>query len=204
MSTIIEHLVWSHEGTEKVIIKVVLSRHRDARHGCYGNRVRDPFVEDDLQRHWLGAEVTVKLDLEEVTLNKRIEGDALISRGLESFRCYCQRDLALLKVKVDRSENGHDCLGRVGGGVERTVGSRDIVVEVALRHSVEGDDGGWDVGLDIHNNLAIGQHVGLWQVVKQEEHNLDRSCLAYWKLYGTLHGMKLHFSYVSSGLIDHY
>lgn len=76
------------------------------------------------------------------------------------------------------------------------------MIEIALGHTIEADDGRWNVGFDVHHDLSVGQNVGLREVVLEEENDLEGSGLPYRQLDCPLHGMQLHLSDVSRRGVD--
>jgi len=144
--------------------------------------------------------MTIKLYLEEISLDKGVNGDTLILRQRETFSSYGERNLTLLEVEVSRCEDGDYCFGWIGR-IEGTVGGRCAVVEIAFRNTVDSNDGSWYVGCYVDNYLTISQHICFGQVVSQEKNNLDRSCISHWQFYRALHRMQLHLLYVTCGLV---
>ena len=109
----VEDLGGSDEGTLDVVVLVDVSGHSLASYRTDPDGVRNPLVEDDLQRDGSWPEMAVELDLEEISLDESVDGYALVLRQSESLGGDCQRNLALLEVVVGWGEYCHDCLQRV-------------------------------------------------------------------------------------------
>lgn len=150
-------------------------------------------------RRW--SKVTIELYLEEVSLDKGVYRNTLVAWGLKTLGCDGKGHLTLLEIEVYWSKDSDDCFYWVSG-VKGAVGGRDVFIEVALWNTIFGNNGCGNVWCNFHNNFTVGKHVGLWQVVLEEEHNLKRSCHAYRQFDWSLHGVKLHLSNVSSCLIN--
>lgn len=57
----------------------------------------------------------VELNLEEVSFDQSINGDSLVEGLLISLSRNGEGDLAFSEVEVDRGEDGHSSLERIGG-----------------------------------------------------------------------------------------
>ena len=136
-----------------------------------------------------------------VSLNQSVDGDAFVlGIGVALSRNH-EGNLRRLEVEVkgrEDSDNGHS---RVSIHIGAVLGL-DIPVEVALGHSVDVDVRKGQVRRDSDDELAVGEHVGLGQVVSEPQGDLKRTCLPHWQLNGLDHRMQSHLTDVSRGLID--
>ena len=155
----VEDLVGSGEGALQVIVLVNIPDVVCA--GKWGNAygIRNPFIEDDLEWDWWGSEVTVELDLEEISLDQGVNGDTLILRLSESFSGDGQWHLTLLEVEVSGGEDGHDGFGGISSGIKAAVGGWYIIVEVTLGNTIDVGDWSWDVGSYIDDYFTIGEDI---------------------------------------------
>ena len=145
--------------------------------------------------------MTVELYLEEISFDKSIYRDTLIFRLQKTFSGDGERNLTLLEVEVSRCEDGNHSFGRICG-IEGAVGCGGAVVEVALRHTIEVDNGFRNVRRDIDHNFTIGPNVSLGQVIPQKQNDFNRTRLPHWQFYWTLHRMQLHLLDVTRRFID--
>ena len=85
MTSIIENLVGSCKRAFQMIILIDVSAHTCAGKRWNSNWVRNPLIEDDFKRNWRGSEMTVELNLEEISLDQGVDSYTLIFRLSETF-----------------------------------------------------------------------------------------------------------------------
>ena len=136
-----------------------------------------------------------------VSLNQSVDGDAFVLGIGVALSRYHEGNLGRLEVEVkgrEDSDNGHS---RVSIHIGAVLGF-NITVEVALGNSVDVDVRKGQVRRDSDDELAVGEHVGLGQVVSEPQSDLKRTCLPHWQFNGLNHGVQSHLTDVSRGLID--
>lgn len=55
----------------------------------------------------------------------------------------------------------------------------------------------------MHDNFAVGEHIGFGKVILQEEDDFEWSGLSHWQFDCSLHGVEFHLADVPGCLIDH-
>jgi hypothetical protein len=160
----VENLGRSGEGAFQMVVFSVIAIDGRARKRRNWNGVRNPFIENDLKGNWRRSKMTVELNFKEVTLHQSINGDTLIFRQLITLGCNCQRNLTLLEVEINRSEdcnNSHSWVRRIKGAV----GGWSITVEIAFGHTIQTDDWSRNVRSDLHHNFSISKNICFWQII---------------------------------------
>lgn len=195
--------VWGREGALDVLFSVLPAGDPGAGEVCQFDGVCDPVCEDDLGGDD-GALVGVELDVEVVPFDQSVDREAFVDLIGVALGGDGEGDLGRLEVEVFRSVGGYQGVVRVGGIHFAGLGGGDVSVEVAGRDSTDGGVREGQIGGDLYDYLAPGQHVGLWEVGNQAKSYLDGACFSDWKFFCLNHGVDSHFPDVAGGLVDAY